>query len=358
MKSGLRSMTSHYPGRCKRCGAKFAAGTRIYWSKPTGAVCTKCIEEPGDDKSQETKSQETFNPRDIFKSAGQAIQTRGAHPSSTFTVDWNELKTRVQASVNDSEVNFVSRKYNQEKVREHTQEVSSWHGYTRNQLKEWLRDGYKTSAIEDLGDFSPPLREKRRYVFMEEGEEIFIDRALSGEDNFMGDWTKRDRIPGVALEAEVMFSAATRAETVNAYNAWICKAVFALESAGIDCQVTLKFSSLSAVKSGEEAHTIVRVKQENESADFVTFSPMLSPAALRTFGFTAMVLHAESRGANIGSGFGRGRGHVGSDWNVIWDNESRILKIDCPYSPRSFPAEAMDAKFRLALKQMAGKSTE
>jgi hypothetical protein len=269
-------------------------------------------------------------------------------------MDWSELRKLVEASVNDSDTNFLKRSHNREKFADHTQEVGSFHGYTRNQLKEWLREGYRTSAIENLGDFSPPLREKRRYIFQEEGEEIFVDRALSGEDNFMGDWTQRDRIPGVAIEAEIMFSASTRAEVVNAYNAWLCKAVFALESAGIDCQVTLKFSSQNAIKSGEMAHTIVRVKQENESADFMTFSPMLSPGALRTFGFSAMVCHAESRNMDIGTGFGRG--HNGGGWEVEWDNDSRILKIGCPYmQPASFPSESMDAKFRVALKAMAGK---
>jgi len=340
-------ITSQYPGRCKSCGTRFVAGARIFWSKPTGALCLKC----GEGNSGDAKQENAPKPKPARGTSGTAQTATVTGKESYFSIDWSELKKLVSRSVVDSDTSWLKRNFNSEKVKKNSQDVSSWHGYSRNDLKQWLRDGYKSTAIENLGDFSPPLRDKRHYIYAEDGEEIFVDRVLSGEDNYMGDWTKRDRIPGVAIEAEVMFAASVRAEVVNAYNAWLCKAVFALESAGIDCQVTMKFSSYEAVKSGEWAHTTVRVKQENETADFTTFSPMLSPAALRTFGFAAMIMHADSRDKDVDFGLGRGRPGK-NEWACTWDNERRVLTIDCPYQPTSFPTDDMDNRFRAALREM------
>jgi len=349
----MPEMTSHYPGRCKSCGSRFAAGERIYWTKSSGAICMDCRSGNGrKDDAKEKAETETGQPKPETRGMAEPLPTaQVAAKESYFTMDWADLKNFVSQTVRDGKADYVTRNSNRSKVIRHCTETGDWHGYTRNDLKQWLREGYKSSAIQNLGDFSPSLREKRKWIFSEDGDEIYVDRALSGEDNYAGEWSVQERIPGAAIEAEVMFAASVRAEVVNAYNAWICTAVYALESAGIDCQVTLKFSSHEAVKSGETAHTTVRVKKENETADFMEFSPMLSPAALRTFGFTAIILHADSRGIDVDPGLGRGR-RTAHNWDCSWDNERRVLKIDCPYIPQSFPREEMEAKFRKALKDM------
>jgi hypothetical protein len=179
-----------------------------------------------------------------------------------------------------------------------------------------------------------------------------LDRALSGDDTYMSQWTERENIPGVAIEAEIMFASSVSAEVVNAYNVFICRALLTLESEGIDCQVTLKFSSDDAAQDGSFLHSIVRVKKENEATDFRSFSAMLSPAALRSFGFVSLILHADQRGQDASPTLGRGNRNS-TEWAIDWNQERRVLEFRCPYvGAYSFPEEAMQAKLKAALHEM------
>ena len=273
---------------------------------------------------------------------------------SCFTITFSALKDFVvEALENRGKVKGISISQNSAKIKDHTVDVNSFHGYTASQLERWVKEGYQTDILNGISD-AKPIREKRRYLYVEEGEEIHIDRALSGEDNFMSEWSKREVIPGAAVEAEVMFSAGTKAEIVNAYNVWLCRAISSLEAAGIDCQLTLKFSSHDCFPGAGNGHTIVKVKSENEDLDFASFSAMLSPATLRTFGFVAICLHAESAGKPVSSGLGMGRYNVRPkpDWNVTFNRDRSVLEIDCPYQPHDFPSGRMDSLLQSAIRDM------
>jgi len=347
-----KPIKARYPGKCKTCKKPFAQGATVFWSKASGTLCEACGSEQGsgNGQSQETAQSGSQSAAEPVKPVNVPGTTE--HGKDTyFTIDFAELRDIVKSALKTGTVPLKMRKGNVDKIVHHTQGVGTrFHGYTAGQLGRWIDEGFQSGAIQGLADFTPPIREKRHYVYLEEGEEIHIDRALSGEDNAYGDWTKRETIPGVAIEAECMFSAGTKPETVNAYNTWICRAIYALESAGIDCEVTMKFSSDNATGEGKNNHSIVRVKRENEQTDFQSFSPILSPAALRTFGFTAIVLHAEKRGKQVASGLGHGR--KATLWSVKWDAERRVLTFDCPYMPSSFPEGKMDTEFRQALREM------
>lgn len=274
---------------------------------------------------------------------------------SYFTISWSDLRETVKTSLeNDGRIPWVSNSTNREMIKSHTVNPrSSFHGYTASQLKKWVNEGFQTDMLDGLS--VSPIREKRRYIFVEEGEEIHVDRALSGEDNFMSDWTKRERIPGAKIEAEVMFSASTRSEVVNAYNVWLCRAVSSLEASGIDCELTIKFSSQECFPGAGDGHSIVRVKAENEHLDFKSFSAMLSPATLRTFGFTAICLHAESARKQVNYGLGKGRYNVRPtpNWGITFNPERRTLEVNCPYMPHDFPSGKMDSALKAAIAAMS-----
>lgn len=351
-------ISAKFPGRCKVCKGRFPAGAPILWDKENGAIHQGCAQGDSGNGNGNSQSQPKHETQTQAKPKAEIQGHNEALPSaivqgkeSSWTIDWSALRDFLKRAVN-GDGSMASIRRNAQRIVE-WQEGGSWSGFTKNQIRDWLGNGYKADAIQGLSDFTPPLRDKRHYIYAEEGEEIFVDRVLSGEDNFMGQWTKRDRIPGIAFEAEIMFASSVDAKVVNAYNAWICKAAYALESAGIDCQITLKFTSAEMCGvSGENTHTIVRVKQENESTDFWNFSPMLSPAALRAFGFTAMALHADSRGKTADMGMGRGNRNS-YDWAVKWDSERRVLTVACPYVPRgNFPEEDMSRQLREALREM------
>jgi hypothetical protein len=40
--NGSKVIISKFPGKCKRCGASFDAGDRIYWSRSGGTLCIPC----------------------------------------------------------------------------------------------------------------------------------------------------------------------------------------------------------------------------------------------------------------------------------------------------------------------------
>lgn len=271
---------------------------------------------------------------------------------SYFTISWNEVREVVKEALeNNGIVNGVSGR-NAKKISSHTVGTTSWEGYTTSQLLRWVTTGFETEILDGLSDVAP-IREKRRFRYVEEGEEIHIDRALSGEDNYMSEWTKRVSIPGAAVEAQVMFSASTKAAIVNAYNVWLCRAISSLESAGIDVQLTMKFSSKGVFPGSGDGHTIVKVKGENEDLDFQSFSAMLSPACLRTFGFVAMCLHAESAGERASGGLGMGHHHLPKQkWEVVYNAKRGTLEINCPYMPRDFPSGEMDRSLKAAIAEM------
>lgn len=339
----LRRMTSKFPGKCRQCKAPIAVGQVIYWSKPTGALCEAC------GSKQEAPKDQT---RSDFKP--QSTQTRAPEDRRDyFTIDYSELKTVVSEALEGRSV--VKRAKNQSLIQDHTTGAHmGFHGYTAETLKRWIAEGYEAPGITNLPDFTPPIREKRRYKFNDDDGEMHIDRALSGEDNYFGDWTKQERIPGVAIEAEIMFAARVPAEIVNAYNVWVCRAVKALEMSGIDCQVSFRFSTEDANPNTAWSHAVVRVKKENETADFRSFTPILSPAALRTFGFVAIILHAEREKATAYGSLGHGRYNAkpAPEWAVRYDSDRRVIVFDCPYIPNSFPEEHMTEQFRKAVREM------
>ena len=357
----LRRMSSRYNGRCKSCGVRFKAGDEIYWSKPSGALCISCGESrKGSQESKREIPQAETPSSGIPSDKREEVKTRNVNlPSviergrdSYFTIDWNDLREIVKDASFNGRVPSCSIKENSAMILRHSNnEISEWHGYSVGQLQDWLVHGYNDGTIHGLGEFNPPLREKRRYVFSEDAEELIVDRALSGDDNFMAGYTPKENIPGVAVEIEIMFASSVSAEIVNAWNRFICRSMLTLETAGIDAQITLKFTSGDAASDGKTLHSIVRVKKENEAVDFQSFSAMLSPAALRTFGFASLVLHAEQRSKAVA--YGIGHGHTGSEWAIRWNAERRILEFNCPYIPRGkFPEDEMVAQLRVALQSM------
>lgn len=266
---------------------------------------------------------------------------------SWFTLEWSELREIVKRYMSGE--NFSLTGTNREKFESHTNPRPTFHGYTRNQLERWLEKGFYPDAISGVA-IPAPIREKRRYQFVEEGEEILVDRVLSGEDNYMGEFTKRVTIPGATIEACITFQSGVSAEIVNAYNTFVCRAISTLENSGVDCEVTLKFSSGNLWNGSGMTETLVRVKRVNESVDYKSYSPMLSPASYRTFGFLAYVLHAEKRGKQVNHGLGRG--HNGKEWKVQYDSDRRVIRFDCPYVPRDFPAGRMESDFRSAVLKL------
>jgi hypothetical protein len=175
--------------------------------------------------------------------------------TSYFRLDWHELREMLRSAILQGTTPGVTRRKNVDQILSHC-EGSSWQGYTKNQLKEWLSDGYQTGTLHGLEDMIPPLREKRKFRFSEEGDELNVDLVLSGSDVYFQEWTKRESIPGIAIEAGIMFSAAVDARLIGQYSTWLNKIALSLESAGVDTEITLDFPSLNMVEGRTQYFTI------------------------------------------------------------------------------------------------------
>jgi hypothetical protein len=329
----LRKMPSRYSGRCKKCRRSIRRGEMIFWSKSTGALCDTCGRR--DDQSPPIQ-------------VGAKPASSSTDTTHDFSIEWSELKALALRAFEGESLGFRPR--NEDTFRSNLVNARDWHGFTGEQVQTWLKSGFPTDAIKGLAELSPQIREEHRLMFVEdEGDELHIDLALTGDDAYYSEWTQEESMPGVSLDCIVTFAASTPASVVNAYNVWICRTVYSLESAGIDCEVSLNFQ-VDNTLDGHRGRTNTRVivKRENEIADYVSFSPMLSPAAFRGFLFAATAVHAESKGTDASYGLGSGPNEL--MFGVSYDpDKRRIVATSQRNHAREFPEDRMNQEFRAAL---------
>lgn len=328
----LKRISAGYPGVCAVCGNSYSAGDLIWWGKHQKTKCDTC-------------GPEATKPGSVTAKVPNSAPAVKPGKETDFTISWSDLKQIALACFDGNIPKMRAR--NRETIMDNLVRPDSWNGYTGGQVERWLREGYKTSVIQGLGN-AVPAREKRRRTYHDEGDELHIDRVYAGEENYMSRQTKHLSIPGVSLDVRMAFSASTDAQAINEFNAWICKMVYSLEESGIDAEVTLNCHSNGSINGVHGwTNTRVKVKSEGEISDFVGISPMLSPAAFRGFMFTTLALHANARGMDVSHGLGRG--NTSSRFNVEFDREAQKIVVTSEYTPRSFPEAKMTELFKKAL---------
>jgi hypothetical protein len=279
-----------------------------------------------------------------------------------FTIDWTEIREVAESfyangQTEDSLKPFIRLVHNRQCAARYLKagkrSPGDFYGYSGDDVQLWLRNGYRPELLQDVG-FNPPIRDKRKLRFDEEGDEFHYDLAASGDDRPFSYQTTRPNIPGAAIEAKVSVSAMTDANVVNDYNVWIARAAFSLEDAGVDCEISFRNDVSGSLNDSKNATTIIRVKREGQTADFTSWSPMLSPAAFRTFMFVAKVISADRLGRNIDPGLGK---PIDGQWGVKYDDSRRVLISDGPRNPKHFPAIEMTESLRVQLRAMQGSLT-
>jgi hypothetical protein len=273
---------------------------------------------------------------------------------NTFTLEWADLKSTMLSVIDGNKPPLkILRNATRFEDFLTSNKDKRWRGFSAAEVKRWLVEGYQLDGLQF--DNPPiPIREKRRLEYKEEGEEFHIDLAYDGEDSVFSEWTKREVIPGLAVECEYTFSSATSHETLRDYFQFICRALYALEQAGIDLDVTLSNTvrKLYPDNSTRYQRTTIRVKKENEASDFHTWSAMLSPASLRAFGFCAGLIDADSRGYEAHHAMGYA--DVPGEWGVAWKPEEEKLVFSVtPHRSQGFPAQKMESDLRNALAAMS-----
>jgi hypothetical protein len=355
-------ISSQYPGKCRACKRPHKPGDRVYWTRGTrGVLCVDCARNGERERSTERPSTRTENPRDSrpMKTTGGIpgvlrVENTGRGRESTFTVEWQDLKTEIREAGFGRKRPGLKVQGNQSAWSSNVFKSdgnSSWRGYSNSDAERWLIHGYQLGGME-FENPPIPVRERRYFLPDEDAEEFIAEDFFSGEDEFFAGWTMQESIPGLAVEAEICFMAATDQSVLKEYFSFLCRAIYALEKSGIDLDVTLK-STVNSLYAGSPAaydSTIIRVKHENEITDFSSWSPMLSPASLRTFAFAGMIAHADAAGKVIAGGFGHTIGT--NTWSVKFNHSRGVLEIDVDSRARSFPAERMESQLREALQEM------
>lgn len=343
----MRILTSRYAGKCAKCGISYKPGDTIYWnaqgSKGRKGIHISC-------RNQEIPE----SPKPESPTTGDSHVVSGDHPYRAFSIDWGDLKAKMQSVISGKPLKTNLESHSRMFSEYLNRDNRSWTGYSPEDVKRWLDRGYK---LDGLSFENPPIpiREKRRFVFVEDdGDEFHIDRAYSGDDAIFSEWTKREVIPGLALEAEICLSAATSHTVLTSYFQFLCRSIYALEKTGLDLQVSLKMSVTGLYQKSPSIHsTLIKVKKENEATDFASWSAMLSPASLRAYGFCAMVLHADSENSQASSSLGSCNVPGLDDWDIRWNPARQVIEIIAKqHRATSFPAEAMEIKLREAIKAM------
>lgn len=338
-----RNMVARFAGTCKKCGRSIRPGDAIVFRGKGNSEHAACAvpDSRRTDVPSSSPDVPATVPQSDFTTTGNVIG------SDRWLVEWPELRE----AISEAFAGDFGRWKNAPSVARRIVQSDrvNFTGYSLAQARDWLENGYADDELSGLEDFAPPIREKRRFVYGEEGDEIDLSAAWSGEDNFMTHWTKRDVIPGIALEFRFGFVSSTPAAVVNGYQHWIARATEAIQSAGIDPEISIVFIGKSTWDHVYR-EDVVRVKKQNETVDLHSWSSMLSPAVYRTFGFLAKTLHAEARNARISDGIGKG--HDGQSWKVFYDAESGTIRTEIPWSPLRFDEDEMTEQLRKAIDQL------
>ena len=180
----LRLIHSKYNSRCKRCSGRIRVGDFVYWSKETGAICRTCG-DAGKAPTPNVPPNRTPEPTPDFSDLKlDRIQSGGK--DGHWRIDWADLKQFAQKVWKENAIPKGFRAANERLLRSMLLDVrESWTGHSRGQAERWISEGYVTESLKGIQDFAPPLREKRRLQFTDDGDEFHLDLAYNGDENYM-----------------------------------------------------------------------------------------------------------------------------------------------------------------------------
>jgi len=222
-------------------------------------------------------------------------------------------------------------------------EADLFYGATGEQMDEWLHNGFTSDEIQGADLYVKDIHLPEQ-IWDEEGENVDVCAALSGDDEPFVEWEDLPSKPGIRVVAELAFLGGTQPSVIAEYGAWLAGALANLEGEGVDVELDVAHPSAQNLvenDSGSSNQMIVRIKRAGEVRDFADYSALFSPGGFRILGFTARFIACQKWGVTCSSGFGRS---TNRSWDIDWDPTDRTLYITRPAQPSNFPAEMMTAK--------------
>lgn len=272
-----------------------------------------------------------------------------------FIIRWDDLRTRFFAEVeNKAPISRFSEAALGVKARWRTEPEyvpgrkapGAFYGASLKQTVEWTHNGYTPPEFAHAAGYMQKVMQGD-WVYNEEGENVDVAAALSGDDEPFVDWQEAPTRPGLAITIELAFLASTRAEVIAEYGAWVAGMLATFEEQGIDLAVDVELPSGSGLvtsDSGSKNQMTIRVKQPGEISGFQDWSVLFAPSGFRTLGFLTRAMACEEWQVVCSTGFGQS--YSRPDWDAEYDEGTRHLRILRPPSPRSFDASKLTEKIR------------
>ena len=258
-------------------------------------------------------------------------------------LEWDDVREFfIEAVANGDNTRFSARQ--RDAVATIRAANPSFHGSTIAEMVEWLEHGFTSDEIQGAESYVKDIHLPEQ-IWDEEGENVDVCAALSGDDEPFVEWEDLPSKPGIKVVAELAFLGVVQPNVIAEYGAWLAGMVANLEGEGVDVELDVAHpsgGSLIASDDRSKNQMIVRVKRAGEVRDFADYSALFSPSGFRLLGFSARVMACEAWGVTCSSGFGRSLDR--RNWEVRWDATERTLYVLRPASPSHFPAEQMSAQ--------------
>lgn len=322
-----RKIRARFPGKCAKCGNRYAKYELIFWEKGNRATFHSLCYGT---KSVDEQVKET-----------QVTPTAANGNGDTMTISVAELKELAVDVLNGKRGELTPANM---ATAEDNLAGGTWAGFDPDSLRDWIRNGYKAKAFQNMQAESPPIRKRRKMIFADEGE-MQVDLALSGFDTPFISWTKRESAPGLRVDVQANFLSDVSADVIEQYQTWVARLLYTLESNGFDLEVNVFSVAVGYMGRhyDRKGRVTVNVKQAGKISDFSRWSVMFSPAGFRGLIFAARNLQCSRMGLTCDKGMGQS---VAPRWDVEFDDKTRHLTIRTDRHARNFPEQEMDLKVR------------
>jgi hypothetical protein len=246
-----------------------------------------------------------------------------------YPITWSQLK---QEMVKSLDYGVHPTEHNGWKLNQLTAR-RGWIGATRDEVRKWLRDGFKHEGLKVKS--TDPYERSFKTRWNDWDGDPDLGRAVAGFDRYMFGRTKTTAKPALTVNFEYYFSAAFSIDLITQYGAWLAQLFGALEQR----QYSLEVNAVAGInRDSTRGRVELQVKKHGERSDYTDWSAIFSPAGYRIIMFGAIVRACELAGVTANSGLG---GAFNSRPGVTYDEANHTLNITC--GNMSFNKHKLDA---------------
>jgi hypothetical protein len=272
-------------------------------------------------------------------------------PNEVFRINMGELREKfLSAHRNYGRLDGVS--INASSVAHYSTIPSdNWTGGGASDFANYFENGFMPSHVPEFDTSVIPIRKKKRSRYNDCEGDFRYDLYTAGDENCFVEWTRRESIPGLHIQFFFGFLAKVPAEVITQYTDWLLGAFTTLESAGVDCSISVfnraRKRYLRSIGSEEIAEFHIEVKRESERNDYTFWSALFAPGAYRILGFFTVCLMAEFNKRQVNPSMGAS---LGKDWGVTFNPETRVIEISAYSLADDFPEERMTRELAAAIE--------